>query len=285
MLYCWPRSVHLGFDVATSCGVVCRCSSDPVLLWLWHRLAAAAQTGLLAQELPYAAVKRKKKLCESRKVKMDRAGALPLNLKHKWEPCVRPFVERIFITAKEKKKKGNNTNSHQWNGKRNSNHVQQWVSDFNVHQNFQERLIPHGISDSGSRSGRDPRICLSNKASGDSDAAALGTHLDKLGSRAMRISELLLQGWASPAASWLTEDAKKIYRIISSYKVQNWETLNLMYLFIYLCLFRVSPTAYGGSQGRGQIGAAAASLRQGYSNKGSQPRLWPTPQLTAMLDS
>ena len=36
---------------------------------------------------------------------MDRAGALPLNLKHKWEPCVRPFVERIFITAKEKKKK------------------------------------------------------------------------------------------------------------------------------------------------------------------------------------
>ena len=27
---------------------------DPALLWLWHRLAAAAPTGPLAWELPYA---------------------------------------------------------------------------------------------------------------------------------------------------------------------------------------------------------------------------------------
>ena len=38
--------------VALSCGVDCRHSLDPTLLWLWYRLAAAA----LAQELPYAIV-------------------------------------------------------------------------------------------------------------------------------------------------------------------------------------------------------------------------------------
>lgn len=46
------------------CGVVGGCSSDPALLWLWHRLAAAAPILPLAQELPHAtglAIKRKKK--------------------------------------------------------------------------------------------------------------------------------------------------------------------------------------------------------------------------------
>ena len=38
-----------------SCGVGCRLSSDPVLLWLWCRLAAAALIRPLARELPYAA--------------------------------------------------------------------------------------------------------------------------------------------------------------------------------------------------------------------------------------
>ena len=40
--------------VAVSCGVGHRCGSDPVLLWLWHRLAAAAPIRALAWELPYA---------------------------------------------------------------------------------------------------------------------------------------------------------------------------------------------------------------------------------------
>ena len=38
-----------------SCGVGHRHGSDPALLWLWHRLAAAAPTRPLAWELPYAA--------------------------------------------------------------------------------------------------------------------------------------------------------------------------------------------------------------------------------------
>ena len=38
-----------------SCGVGQRHGSDPALLWLWRRLAAAAPTGPLAWELSYAA--------------------------------------------------------------------------------------------------------------------------------------------------------------------------------------------------------------------------------------
>ena len=40
--------------VALSYGVGRRCGPDPLLLCLWHRVAAAAPTGLLAWELPYA---------------------------------------------------------------------------------------------------------------------------------------------------------------------------------------------------------------------------------------
>ena len=63
-----------------------------------------------------------------------------------------------------------------------------------------------------------------------------------------------------------------------------------IYLFIYLfifCLFDISwatPATYGGSQARGHIGAAAASLHQSHSNAGSEPGLQPTPQLMAMPD-
>ena len=55
------------------------------------------------------------------------------------------------------------------------------------------------------------------------------------------------------------------------------------YLF-YFFLFRATPLAYGSSQARGQIGATAAGLHHSYSNTGSKPCLWPTPQLTTTLD-
>ena len=48
-----------------SCGVGHRCSVDPLSLWMWCRLAAAALIRLLAWERPYAtgaSVKRKKRL-------------------------------------------------------------------------------------------------------------------------------------------------------------------------------------------------------------------------------
>ena len=65
--------------------------------------------------------------------------------------------------------------------------------------------------------------------------------------------------------------------------------LKIFYFFIFLVFvfFAMSwtaPTAYGGSQARGQIGAAASSLHQSHSNAGSQPSLQPTPQLMATLD-
>ena len=56
---------------------------------------------------------------------------------------------------------------------------------------------------------------------------------------------------------------------------------------LFVCLLAISwaePAACGGSQGRGLIGAIAAGLYQSHSNVGSEPRLQPTPQPTAMLD-
>ena len=47
--------MDLGSGVAVSCGVSCRCSSDPEFLSLWCRPAAAALIGPLVWELPYAA--------------------------------------------------------------------------------------------------------------------------------------------------------------------------------------------------------------------------------------
>ena len=41
-------------DLAVSCGVGCRLSSDLALLWLWHRPVSAALIQALAWELPYA---------------------------------------------------------------------------------------------------------------------------------------------------------------------------------------------------------------------------------------
>jgi len=57
-----------------------------------------------------------------------------------------------------------------------------------------------------------------------------------------------------------------------------------IYLFLSFCLFRATPTAYGGSQARGPIRAVAAGLRHSHSNVGSEPSLWPIPQLMSTPD-
>ena len=56
------------------------------------------------------------------------------------------------------------------------------------------------------------------------------------------------------------------------------------FLFFFFTFFRSAPTAYGSSQARGPIGAVAASLHCNHSNMGSELRLWPIPQFTAMPD-
>ena len=61
-----------------SCGVGRRCGSDPVLLWLWHRLVAIAQISPLAWELPYAAGVALGKTKRQKKKKKER-NSLDLN--------------------------------------------------------------------------------------------------------------------------------------------------------------------------------------------------------------
>ena len=58
----------------------------------------------------------------------------------------------------------------------------------------------------------------------------------------------------------------------------------LFLFFFFFCLFRVAPAAYGGSQARGRIRAIYTGLSHSHSKTGSKQCLWPTPQLTAMLD-
>ena len=53
---------------------------------------------------------------------------------------------------------------------------------------------------------------------------------------------------------------------------------------LFFVFFRAAPTAHGGSQARGPIGAVAAGLHHSHSNTGSEPCLRPTPQLVAMPD-
>ena len=57
-----------------------------------------------------------------------------------------------------------------------------------------------------------------------------------------------------------------------------------LFIFVFLLFLWATSAAYGGSQARGRIGAVATGLRQSHSNAGSEPRLQPTPQLTAVLD-
>ena len=59
------------------------------------------------------------------------------------------------------------------------------------------------------------------------------------------------------------------------------------FFFFLFGLFAISwaaPAAYGGSQVRGGMGVVATGLRQSHSNLGSEPRLQPTPLLTATSD-
>ena len=61
----------------------------------------------------------------------------------------------------------------------------------------------------------------------------------------------------------------------SSFKASNGGLSSSLspFFFFFFCLFRAAPVAYGSSQARGQIGAAAASLHHSHSNEGSEPHL------------
>ena len=76
-----------------SCGIGCRYSSDPALLWLWRRLASTALMRPLAWEPPYAVgtalekAKRQKKIymepqktqnCQTNPEEQNQAGGITL---------------------------------------------------------------------------------------------------------------------------------------------------------------------------------------------------------------
>ena len=70
------------------------------------------------------------------------------------------------------------------------------------------------------------------------------------------------------------------FREMSTWHINRWfkkkSTKNcIMYdfCFLFVCLFRAIPAAYGSSQARGRIRAAAASLHHSHSNMGSKPHL------------
>ena len=68
-----------------SCGVGRRHSSDPALLWLWHRLAATTPIGPLAWEPPYAAGT----VLKDKKTKQKTETNLNISKSILWLPCVK----------------------------------------------------------------------------------------------------------------------------------------------------------------------------------------------------
>ena len=59
---------------------------------------------------------------------------------------------------------------------------------------------------------------------------------------------------------------------------------SFFFFFFFFYLFRATPVAYGGSQGRGRIGAVAAGLHHSHINTGSEPHLGHTPWLLVVPD-
>ena len=87
---------------------------------------------------------------------------------------------------------------------------------------------------------------------------------------------------------WILAEGKQntsLWDAISESRIIFWdeekESFSLSLFFFFSFLFRVSPAAYGNSQARDWIRAAATGLHYSHSNATSEPNLWPTPQLVA----
>ena len=72
-----------------SCGIGHRFSSDLALLWLWHRLEAAAPVQPLAWELPYAKSTALKKTQQQQKAFFKNP---------QWVPMTNLSLPRIFFS-------------------------------------------------------------------------------------------------------------------------------------------------------------------------------------------
>ena len=80
------------------------------------------------------------------------------------------------------------------------------------------------------------------------------------------------------AVSLQMQTLKVKFSTVNVYSVLD-VTCALIRLFFFFFIFLgPSPTAYGGCQARGQIGARVAGLHHSLSNSGFEPHLRPTPQ-------
>ena len=88
-----------------------------------------------------------------------------------------------------------------------------------------------------------------------------------------------------PRAFFLIVTTRNISRLWLIFLIGKYYLWPRATVFLFVCfdfLVALSAMAYGDSQARGPIGAVAAGLH--HSNTSSEPRLWPTPQLTAIPD-
>ena len=237
-----------------SCGVCPRRGSDLAFLWLWQwlwrRLAAAAPIGLLTWELSYA------------------AGAA-LKRQNKTEQKT-PQISKVNLHMEKGEKRWwivNNTALRSWNLWRYPYCVEVMnslislrVVIFSVSTYIKTsscREFPGGVV---------VRIwCFPH--CGPGSVPGLGI-------------EILHQ-----ATTCHRPKKKKSSCTPSIHTVFCFVLFCLFFcLFVFLPFSWAAPAAYGSSQARGPIGAAATGLRQRHSSAGSEPRLQPTSQLTKMLD-
>ena len=85
-------------------------------------------------------------------------------------------------------------------------------------------------------------------------------------------------------SQWTNQGINRVVPFWRSTGTVYFLTFSSIYWLIDFCLLGATPMAHGGSQAKDWIGAVAASLCHSHSNSGSEPRLWPTPQLMATLD-
>ena len=86
------------------------------------------------------------------------------------------------------------------------------------------------------------------------------------------------QHWNRVAAGLRDPAHGKVRRVPHLYDFP--QTPITPFFILFYCLFKATPEAYGNSQARGPVRAAAASLCHSHSNSRSEPCLRPTPQRT-----
>ena len=80
-----------------SCGIGCRCGSNPAWLWLWRRPAAIASIGPLAWEPPYAAGPALEKAKKTKKKKKKEAPIMKSSQNFTVTPVCQSLVSLVIM--------------------------------------------------------------------------------------------------------------------------------------------------------------------------------------------